>query len=252
MRFLTHSLRPPIVTPRRALIVILSLFILLSLYYSVSVPIFEAPDEIAHFFVVREIVERGGLPVQGSDVPSATLWHQEGSQPPLYYLLGAVWSGWLDASDWRAATARNPYAVQGDPSALGNRNLFLHTDEFPWRGTALAVHWLRLLSLLCGAVSIVVTYRLARLLFPAQPLIAIGAVALHAFIPQFIFISAAVSNDALTAAVCGALVWQAARIAHGTKYHIGATTRRDDLLLGLLLGFAALAKLSGVALAPLA
>ncbi|MCA1554664.1 MAG: glycosyltransferase family 39 protein, partial [Chloroflexi bacterium] len=230
----------------RALVLLLSAYLALGTYYSLITPLFEAPDESSHFFVVREIVEHGGLPVQ----PLGTLerWHQEGSQPPLYYLLGAALTFWTDASDWRAFVEPNPYAVQGDPLALGNRNVYLHSarDELPWQGTVLAVHVLRLVSLLVGALSVVSTFALARTLVPAQPFVAVGAAAFHVFLPQFLFISSAVNNDALATLLGGAVLWQSARVLRG------AHAQHDSLMLGALVGLAALTKLSGLAFGLLA
>jgi hypothetical protein len=226
--------------------VIVVLYILLSSAYSIVVPIFEAPDEAQHFFFVREIIEGHGLPVQQTGITQH--WAQEGSQPPLYYAVAAALTFWTDAADWTEVSQRNPYAVQGDPLANGNRNVFLHGQQgdFPWHGTTLAVHALRFVSILIGALSICVTYVLARTLFPTQPLLAVGAAAMHAFLPQFVFISAAVNNDGLAALVCGAALWQGVRVA------AGADTRHDDWLLGLLVGLAALTKLSGAGMAVVA
>ena len=225
---------------------IIAAYLLLGLCYSLVSPIFETPDEAQHFFVVREIVEQHGLPVQRTG--ELGRWLQEGSQPPLYYLIGAVLSGWIDTSDSQEFAGRNPFAVQGDPLTPGNRNVFLHRapEEFPWHGTVLAVHILRLVSLGLGAASVAVTYAIACLVFPGRRRLALGAAAIHAFIPQFVFISAAVSNDSLAALTCGAVLWQSLRVARG------ASTRRDDLLLGALVGLAALSKLSGAALALVA
>ncbi len=234
------------IAPRVPLFLILVVYLLLGIDYSVTTPIFEAPDEAQHFFVVREIVEQHGLPVQRESVPER--WQQEGSQPPLYYWLGALLTFWTDASDWHEFVERNPYAVQGDPLASGSRNVFLHSrrEDFPWRGTALAVHLLRWLSLIIGAASIFVTYRLARLLFPDQRLIAIGAAAIHAFIPQFLFVSAAVNNDALATLLCGSVLWQSVRVART------AASGRAVMWLGMLVGLAALTKLSAAAMALVA
>jgi 4-amino-4-deoxy-L-arabinose transferase-like glycosyltransferase len=220
-------------------------YLALAVYYSVTTPIFEAPDEAQHFFVVREIVEQGHLPVQR--VGELARWEQEGSQPPLYYVLGAALTFWTDASDWRDFSETNPYAAQGDPQALGNKNVYLHSprENFPWRGTSLAVHILRIVSVLCGAASIFVTYWLARTLFNNHTL-ALGAAALHASLPQFLFISSAVNNDALATLLCGAAVWQAVHIAKGVH------TWRHYALLGLLVGLAALTKLSGAAMSVVA
>src|SRR5207249_4277532 len=165
---------------RSPFFILLAAFLVLGVYYSLTTPIFEAPDEPQHFFFVREIVERHGLPVQSDSAPG--LWSQEGSQPPLYYLLGALATFWIDTDDWRLFGERNPYAVQGDPLALGNRNVFIHRgrEAFPWQGTALAVHLLRWLSLCIGALSLVFTFQAARTLLPALPLVALAALLIGA------------------------------------------------------------------------
>jgi len=112
--------------------------------------------------------------------------------------------------------APNPYARIGDPRAQSNdnRNAFLHTFDngSPFQGAALAVHLLRLYSLVLGAVTIVLTYTLAREILPERPLIALGAAAFVAFLPQFIFITAAISNDNLATLLTVATLWQLIRI----------------------------------------
>jgi hypothetical protein len=229
-----------------AAVLIIGVYFLLASAYSIVVPIFEAPDEAQHFFFVREIIEGHGLPVQETGITRR--WAQEGSQPPLYYVVAAAFTFWTDAANWVEVSQHNPYSVQGDPLANGSRNVFLHgqPDDFPWSGTTLAVHALRFVSILFGALSICITYGLARTLFPTQPLLALGAAAMHAFLPQFVFISAAVNNDGLAALACGAALWQGVRVAGG------ADTRHDDWLLGLLVGLAALTKLSGAGMAVVA
>jgi hypothetical protein len=226
--------------------VIIGGFLMLGFAYSIVVPVFEAPDEAQHFFFVRELVEGHGLPVQQPGVRAR--WAQEGSQPPLYYMLGAALTFWVDASDWQQFAQRNPYAVQGDPLADGSRNVFLHGphEAVLSHGTALALHLLRWLSLVLGALGVVVTYRVARLLFPERPHIALAAALVQAFLPQFVFISAAANNDALSALACAMVVWQALRVAKG------ASSRRADVLLGVLVGLAALSKLSGAAMSLVA
>ena len=67
---------------------IVVLYTVLGTIYSVTTPVFEAPDESHHFFVVKHIVEHCALPVQRAETRG--LWEQEGSQPPLYYVVGAL------------------------------------------------------------------------------------------------------------------------------------------------------------------
>ena len=66
------------------IVLILALFLGLGGAYSVVNPLFESPDEVWHYEYVRWLVEGHGLP-RPEQVGTAA-WHQEGSQPPLYYL----------------------------------------------------------------------------------------------------------------------------------------------------------------------
>ena len=70
---------------RLTLLLLAVLFVGLGITYSISVPIFEAPDEYHHYFYIQHLLDGNSLPIQqdGVDQP----WAQEGSQPPLYYCL---------------------------------------------------------------------------------------------------------------------------------------------------------------------
>jgi hypothetical protein len=87
-----HTLR------NRPLIVLLGAFFVLALIYAWATPIFEASDELWHFGVVNHIANTGELPVQVVGVE--TPWEQEGSQPPLYYLVAAALVAPIDRSDF--------------------------------------------------------------------------------------------------------------------------------------------------------
>ena len=81
----------------RWLIAVLIGYVALAVIYSVSTPIFEPPDEVFHFPLIDHIADTGSLPVQ--DPAIETAWHQEGSQPPLYYLLSAPLVRLIDRGD---------------------------------------------------------------------------------------------------------------------------------------------------------
>lgn len=242
----------------RAIYVLVALFVLLGALYSVTTPIFEAGDELWHYPHVQWIATGHGLPVQ--DPTQKQLWEQEGGQPPLFYVTSAVLTFWIDTGDMQARLWRNPYAKIGIPLAYGNKNLVVHTDaeSFPWRGTTLAVHLIRLLSVLFSAGTVFFTYRIAREIFgrpTADPsassgqadgrrseLISLAAAGIVAFNPMFLFISASVNNDALAALTATAALYVTVQLV--TR---GATKRRV-LLLGILVGLAILAKVSNLAL----
>ncbi|GAB4535536.1 MAG: hypothetical protein Kow0063_19950 [Anaerolineae bacterium] len=231
---------------QRLLRLVLLAFVLLGVLYSIATPIFEASDERWHYPVVKHIADGRGLPVQDPD--AITPWHQEGSQPPLYYLIMAVLTSWVDTGDFNEVQRPNPHAIVGLPQVVGNKNMMLHTDRenWPWRGTTLAVHLIRILSVGLGGVTVWLTWRIAHCLWPDQEHLPLLAAMLTAFNPMFLFISASVNNDNLAAVLAAGCVLLLARILRR-----GQTTR-DGFWLGLLLGLGALTKLSVLPLLLLA
>lgn len=225
---------------------VVALFLALGVVYNVTVPIFEAPDEIQHFYYIKHLADGKGLPVQGSPESRQT-WAQEGSQPPLYYLLGTLVIRGMDTSDAGEIIWLNPQANIGTPRYPGNKNRIIHTEreQFPYQGTVQAVHALRLYSLLWGCGTVILTYFLAREVLRRRDL-ALLAAACVAFTPQFIFIHSAVSNDSLITFLSTLGIWLMARMLGSEQ------PARYAIPLGVTLGLAAMAKLSGLALWGLA
>src|SRR4029077_4186747 len=149
----------------RALLILLGAFLIAGGIYAVTTPLFEAGDELWHYPHVQWIARGNGLPLQ--DPTRAQLWEQEGGQPPLYYVLSAAATFWINTGDLETRLWRNPYAQVGIPLAFGNKNLIVHTaaENFPWQGTSLAVHVIRFLSLLFSAGTVALTFFIARALF---------------------------------------------------------------------------------------
>jgi len=223
------------------------MFLALGVIYSLVTPIFEASDELSHYPVVRHIADGRGLITQNREAETA--WKQEGSQPPLYYAIAALATAWIDAGDLEDLLWENPHVNIGNPLAHGNKNLVIHTERalFPMRGTVLAVHLIRWLSLLMQGTTVLWTWCLAREIAPGRRDSALAAAALVAFNPMFLFIAASVNNDNLIVPLATLVLWLLVRILkHGWVDNRGA------ILLGALLGMAVLTKLSGLALLPLA
>lgn len=220
---------------RPAFAILLALFVILALGYSVVIPLGEAPDEVSHFAYVRYLVEHHALPGPNGAVLG------ESHQPPLYYLIEAAATFWVPARDLQV--------IANPDFALGNSqtpNVLLHprAEAFPYQGIALAWHLARVLSILMGAVTVWATWRIANLLFPDSPTHALSAAALVAFLPGFISISSAVNNDNLIVMLSALGVLQTLRLANAPL------DRRRAVGLGILLGLAALTKLSGLVLWP--
>jgi 4-amino-4-deoxy-L-arabinose transferase-like glycosyltransferase len=237
----------------RNLVAILALvFVLLGMVYSVTTPVFESPDEVWHFAHVRYVAQHGSLPIQRAGQGEEAA-RQEASQPPLYYLLVAPLIRWIDTADAGAISTLNPHAAPGLPHSDGNKNMVVPTAApFPWRGAVLAVHVLRIFSLLLGLITVLATYAIASMVFPpashttdggARSVVPLIAASLVAFNPQFLFISASINNDNLMTALASI----ALALVVGIVVRPPASARRP-VLLGIIVGLAALAKLTGVLL----
>ncbi|NIO72177.1 MAG: hypothetical protein GTN71_24920 [Anaerolineae bacterium] len=249
-----------LVRQHRAIALILTGFLVLGTVYSVVTPLFEASDELWHYPFVKHLADGGGLPVQDPRIEQP--WRQEGSQPPLYYALGALATFWIDTSDFAEVRWLNPHADIGVETADGNLNMVVHSEResFPYRGTALAVHIVRFLSVLMGAVTVLCTYLIALEVFPGQKTLAAGAAAFNAFVPMFLFISGSVNNDNLTILLCSLTLLLLIRLVSGGR--VSEQMPNDQLgfgiwdlgfcsLLGLVIGLGALSKASALGLIPL-
>jgi hypothetical protein len=225
---------------RRAFYGILAIYLILCSFYSIMTPLFEVSDELWHYPMVKYIADNGfTLPVQDPANPGPM--RQEGSQPPLYYLIGAALTFWIDTSDMDQVRILNPHPDLGVMRPDGNVNIALHDparEAFPWRGTALAVHIVRFFSVILGAITVIMAYQLARELFPNRPGVALGAAALTAFNPMFLFISGAINNDNLSTTLASILLVQIVRLLKQTT----APTLRQLVGIGVAAGCGMLAK----------
>lgn len=237
---------------QRLVAVILALFILLGSTYALVTPVFEASDELWHYPMVQHLADGNPLPVQVFDPAAAGPWKQEASQPPLYYYLGAALTWWIDTSDMQAVRRLNPHVDNGVITVDGNINLAVHDPAANlWGGTHLAVRIVRLASVLMGAVTVLLTYHIARAVAPSRPEIAVGAAAVNAFTPMFLFISGAVNNDNLAIMLSSLALLLLIQMV-GRRYTGGRAESGRVLLVGLVIGLAALTKESTLALIPLA
>ena len=248
---------------KRWLRLILLLFVILGAMYALITPVFEASDELWHYPMIRHLADGNPLPVQVFDPAQAGPWKQEASQPPLYYYLGAALTFWIDASDMDAIRWENPHVDNGILTADGNINLTIHNPAWnPWQGTLLAVRIIRLFSVLLGAVTVYLTYLIGKELAPERPQIALGAAALNAFTPMFLFISGAVNNDNLAIPLASLAILLMIRAVSNqssvgqysvTDYQLPITDYwKIWLTIGAVIGLALLTKEGTFGLLPLA
>ena len=171
-------------------------FFALGVALIVRVPMGASPDEAAHWQYIQYLVASHALPVFKGEVPPTPGY--EFHQPPLYYALAAP--GWAVA-----------------PAGIENA-------------------WARLVSLGCGALTLIFIWKSARLLVPDDRAIAVIATALAALWPLHLGVSSGSNNDALSGLWAAALFWVGARVLlHGSN-------ARDAALVGLFVGLGALTK----------
>jgi len=223
--------------------VLLIAFVVLAIGFSLG-PIFEGPDEIEHYRYIRAIAETGRLPdaalIQQYDEGAWGEFHQ----PLLYYVFAAPLVRLLGDDGFRFFEERqNPYyGYRFEVSGNDNKNAFLHTraEQFPYSESALArtVHIIRLLSVAFGAATALVCYAIARLLWPDRPGRRLLALSAAVFMPQFLYMSSVVTNDALSYLLITLSLYLLLR-----QVRDGPSLRRARLL-GVLMGLALLTKLS--------
>jgi len=226
----------------------IGVYLVLAVAYGVVAPPLESPDEIGHFFATKYMADHGALPEPDKPWAQQYFYGQEGSQPPLYYWVGALilrLSGVHTGDAWNYKQV-NPHTTCGSPLATGNKAFLAHDPSFPWRDSTLAIHLLRLYSTALGLATVIGVAAIARLCFPGRLWVALLCVALTALNPQFLFVSAGVNNDNMVVALCTwGVYWILRASLHGF-------TPATTVLIGLLIGLAALSKLTGLLLAPLA
>lgn len=241
--------------PYRGLLILLLAYLGLGIAYGIILPPFENLDEPEHFEVIRYVADTGQLPVHGA--PDTETYHirQEASQPPLYYLLAAGLVRLTEAptGDIAEFTQLNPRVACGPeaPHLYDNRAVLHHNphrEAFPWSGTLLTLHVLRLFSTLLQTITVIGAFALGRQLFPNRPAVPLLGAAIVAFNPQFLLVASGVNNDNLLTPLATLVLWLTA-----WTWQEHRLTLPRALLLGALCGAAGLSKLSGwLTLAPCA
>ena len=242
---------------RIALTGIVLLYVLLSVLYARIVPWGEVPDEPAHERYVEYVVRYGKLPL----ITGVHPYTNESQQPPLYYALGAVvvWGTRLVTgaplnAPLNANVAPNPDLQK--PSGEYIYSVLAHNvaNRFPPYAFLL-----RGLSIVLGIITVLFTYAAARRFVPppAPPAVALAAAACMALIPERLFISAAVTNENLSALMgawlCFLIAGQLSRPTRGagskswSGLHLPGST---PAWMGLVLGLGVLSKFTVGAFLP--
>ncbi len=194
---------------------ILLVYLALGTLYAVRTPAWQAPDEPAHYNVIRQIADDGRLPV-------------------------------LEMGDWQQDYQDQLKAAGFDPALLDRLDSIQYEDHQPplyyllqapvFAATDGDLTALRLVSVLIGAGAVLCAWAVLRLTLPDHPPLALAGAGLVAFIPQQLSILGSVNNDALAELVAGLTLLAVA------IYLLRRPVTLSPLVLGGLAGVALITK----------
>jgi 4-amino-4-deoxy-L-arabinose transferase-like glycosyltransferase len=202
-------------------------------------PPYEPPDEEHHLNYINYISRNLALPNQF--IPAKTVIG-EGHQYPLYYIVGAAVVRILDGDhrvDITPAVNRK-HALSGGDSYKVPSFDHLSPKIFQDRSDLFTFYFLRAISVVFGIFNIIFLYRLAAL-FVADKKWRFFSGLWAASLPQALYVSASISNDALSNLLGTAALYYLAKIALEDGPSV---SWKNHLGLGFVLGLGLLTKKS--------
>lgn len=223
------------------LLLIIIAYLSLTWLNSANIPLSKAPDEYVHFRYIRFIVDQGRLPLTDAE-RQATGYKAD--QPPLYYGLVALATSWIKTDDPPTLKMTWDSPRRNLVDLVLPRAMIVRTEDETWPYAGIVLAWMvgRWLSILMGAVIIVLVYRVALEIHPGQPDLALAAAATLAFIPCFTYINAVLSDEPLLGVVIGCYFLAVVRFIKGQRNLLAFA------VIGLLMGLAVITKYSAVVL----
>jgi hypothetical protein len=194
------------INERRWLVLILLFYLFLAVGYSLLMPIWEAPDEPAHYHMAWFFARFGHFPPLQQN-------YEENQPKPYYYLASWVIRG-LDKVDPRLSNYYIPFEYV--------YNIRVPVRRFDWNQGdyrfLLGVYTLRWINIIFGALALWLSWKAFQRIAPERPALRLAALALAALTPQYLHIMSSVSNDA-PATLAGALLFYLAIRLTRTNSH---------------------------------
>jgi hypothetical protein len=197
------------VSERRWLVLIFALYFLLAIGYSLLMPIWEAPDEGAHYHLAWYLHYK--------NIYATPQKNYEASQPRAFYYLGS-WI--LDGID-----KINPELTAYYFPKEYKYNIRVREQRFDWNDGnyrfLLGVYALRWLNILFGGLALWLNWKAFKLIIPQKETLHLGALALAALTPQYLHIMSSVNNDTIGTLAGALLFYLATRFLKGPSNQLG-------------------------------
>jgi hypothetical protein len=172
------------VNERRWLILIFALYFLLAVGYSLLMPIWEAPDEYAHYHLSWHFTYTNEYATQELNY--------EAHQPRMYYYFGAGIIRALNQVDPQLARYFRPEEFVF--------NIRVRERRFDWNDENYRFLWgmyiLRWINIIFGGVALWLNWKTFKQITPEKGTLCLAALALAALTPQYLHIMSSVNNDA--------------------------------------------------------
>lgn len=210
-------------------------FILTSLFYCFATPLWAPPDEDRHYVYCNYIASNSKLPFldpEDDDFKVAQAIH-----PPLYYLVASLFCPKTQES------VQKNLIIDENPG-YGIVKLAPAAEAEGSSGIVRSVYLLRLLSIFFSAIAIYCVSRIVLIIFPGEYCTALAAAFFVAANPQFIHISASVSNDPMANAFSAFYLLTLIVFSKKTFGY------QQQVIAGLLLGCCLLIKTSTIIYIP--
>ena len=182
---------------RRILLVALLLVMALSSLSSIVNPIFEPPDELQHYQFIRYLLKVNRLPIQelSDDIPDTVRWLNQlpsGSgmhRQPLYYAIASLLVAGINDPE-EIPQLNHFWNHTSERISRDNKQQYLNSasQAFPYRGTALVVHILRLWSVVLALGTVTTMWLLGITLWPSEPTKVAAMLSIGVMNPMFLYI----------------------------------------------------------------
>lgn len=209
------------VNERRRLILIFVIYFLLGIGYSLLMPIWEAPDEPAHYHLAWRIARKG--------MYAPLNINYEANQPRAYYYVGSLVIRALDSVDPRYSDYILPREYI--------YNIRVPERRFEWNDEnyrfLFGVYTLRWINLVFGGLALWLNWKTFKSITPDKPPLALAALALAGLTPQYLHIMSSVNNDAAGTLSGAILLYLAVKISDTGNIRLTITSAILAILLPL-------------------
>ncbi|MBN1219054.1 MAG: glycosyltransferase family 39 protein [Anaerolineae bacterium] len=233
------------ITPSVGLVVVIIFYIILAIFFSQVTPFNKGPDEGINLDYIEFIAVHGRLPITYDE---RTQVGPKANWPPLYHLIVAS-AGNLFDIDFETPPSIKVFwdSFRYQAMDLGTENawhILTEDQKWPYYGRILVLHIGRWFSILFSSLTLVLIYLVFKEILPCRLWLAVAGTALLAFIPTFIFVGAALNEDALIAALAAFYFWILIRVmkqpqklwpywAMGLTIGLSVTTKYTTVVLPL-------------------